>query len=97
MFPTGTPEQYLLETLLEIERKPPDRRTLRGIRTDGNLKTWYVDTARVWDCRCYQDVWRFLRLDIALALKIGASKPTRIGVNVRYEGAPVRERESLGS
>jgi hypothetical protein len=58
MFPTGTPEQDLLEALLEIERKPPDERTPEEAAQMDVVATWYADAGRVWGCRRYEDVWR---------------------------------------
>ena len=58
MFPEGTPEQDLLEALLEIERKPPDERTPEEAAQMEVVATWFTDTGRVWGCRCYEDVWR---------------------------------------
>ena len=45
MFPEGTPEQDLLEALLEIERKPPGERTAEEAAQMDVVEGWYVDTA----------------------------------------------------
>ena len=58
MFPDGTPEQYLLEALLEIERKPPGERTPEEAAQMEGIAAWYTDVGRDWGCRCYEDVWR---------------------------------------
>jgi hypothetical protein len=58
MFPDNTPEQDLLEALLEIERKPLGERTPEETAQMEAVAAWYADAGRVWGCRCYEDVWR---------------------------------------
>jgi hypothetical protein len=58
MFPEGAPEHDLLEVLLEIERKPPGERTPEETAQMEAVASWHADAGRVWECRCYEDVWR---------------------------------------
>lgn len=56
MFPEGTPEQRLLETLLGIEEKPASQRTVEETEQIAVLDAWFSEGCRIWGCRRLDDV-----------------------------------------